>query len=747
VTSTVVRDVQFTADDYLYAPTAEKLDSLVVLVRLGDLADPADLADATRRAQKLAERLATSFRVVLVAASDEEHALARDVEGTIVGGAVRVVRDGDTAFADAVRGWSGPMDWVLVGDATLLADVDAAELAGQADEADALLIRRAKRPTRGAAVLLVRSRTLGRLGWSTTALVGSPKALRARFAQKRVLARSFVLGEAGALVRARTKRGGRTRLHVANVLRAEWWRSSDPAVQQRSAVHLVAFLAVVAGVVATAIASANGDLLAFGDAQSHLNISKRVVSGLTPGLAQLGSVWLPLPHLLMVPFVAPDWLWRTGLAGAIVGVPALALLSVNAYRLAALLTGNGKAALVAPVVILANPNVLYMTATPMTEVLLLALMMSSLYHLARWVQAPNVRDLVLAGVFAQLASLTRYDGWFLVLVETVVVVSVTWWRARSSRTVDGSTFLFSAVAFSGMALWFVWNLLIFSDPFYFARSEYSAKEQQRAFEDAGLYPTLHNIGKSVVYWLDSVQLIAGPAVVAVGVVGLVLMLVALIRRRAGGMLLVAGATFSSFVFYIGSLYTGDAVIMLPRFTEIDGEPVIYNVRYGLMAMVPIALVLAFVARHRQRLVVPVILIVLLAQGGQMLAADDVMAYRDGVEGLGGAVARGPESRAVEEWMKDNYDGGLVLMDDFQRPIGQVESGISMSAFIGSGTKPYWQESLEDPGVHATWLVVRQVDSDAVWGAFDERALEIVDEYFEEVYVAGDIHVYERDPLG
>ncbi len=37
-------------------------------------------------------------------------------------------------------------------------------------------------------------------------------------------------------------------------------------------------------------------ILAYGDAQSHINISKRAVDSITPGFAQLGGVWLPLPH-------------------------------------------------------------------------------------------------------------------------------------------------------------------------------------------------------------------------------------------------------------------------------------------------------------------------------------------------------------------------------------------------------------------------------------------------------------------
>src|SRR3989344_2720853 len=52
-------------------------------------------------------------------------------------------------------------------------------------------------------------------------------------------------------------------------------------------------------------------IVAYGDAESHLNIAKRVVDSLTPGAAQLGGIWLPLPHVLLAPLVYFDFLWRS----------------------------------------------------------------------------------------------------------------------------------------------------------------------------------------------------------------------------------------------------------------------------------------------------------------------------------------------------------------------------------------------------------------------------------------------------
>src|SRR5690349_15298775 len=84
---------------------------------------------------------------------------------------------------------------------------------------------------------------------------------------------------------------------------------------------LVAFvlLAAVAGTAASWFYR-HGYLCYYGDAEAHLNHARRILDSRTPGPDQLGTPWLPLPHLLMVPFVAEMNLWQTGLAATIPGV-------------------------------------------------------------------------------------------------------------------------------------------------------------------------------------------------------------------------------------------------------------------------------------------------------------------------------------------------------------------------------------------------------------------------------------------
>ena len=80
----------------------------------------------------------------------------------------------------------------------------------------------------------------------------------------------------------------------------------------------------------------SNSLLYYDDAVSHLVIAKRVIDSLTPGIAQFGSVWLPMTHILLLPFTANNYLFQTGLAGTIVSGFSTAIAAVYLSRIAKL---------------------------------------------------------------------------------------------------------------------------------------------------------------------------------------------------------------------------------------------------------------------------------------------------------------------------------------------------------------------------------------------------------------------------
>src|SRR3954470_3702704 len=116
----------------------------------------------------------------------------------------------------------------------------------------------------------------------------------------------------------------------------------------------------------------HGYTLYSGDAASHLSIARRVTDSRTPGIDQVGTVWLPLPHLLMIRPAADDQLWRSGLAGAIPSATCFVLGAAFLFAAAKSVFASRAAGAAAASLLALNPNLLYLQSTPMTEPIFLA---------------------------------------------------------------------------------------------------------------------------------------------------------------------------------------------------------------------------------------------------------------------------------------------------------------------------------------------------------------------------------------
>src|SRR5437899_2368822 len=204
-----------------------------------------------------------------------------------------------------------------------------------------------------------------------------------------------------------------------------------PASSRRNYdIRLLSFLAVFVSVFSFLFYLRGGDLMLYGDAVAHINIARRVFDSRTPGLKQLGTVWLPLPHLLMIPFLISDWAWQNGLGGSLPSMIAYVAAVMGLFRLVrdGLLSFVGPvgastsaphiAAWFAAITFAANPNLLYMQATAMTESLYLACFIWAAVFMAdfaRQIQAGTFdrkaeRSLHWCGLCLAAAMLTRYDG-------------------------------------------------------------------------------------------------------------------------------------------------------------------------------------------------------------------------------------------------------------------------------------------------------------------------------------------------
>ncbi|MBI1862875.1 hypothetical protein HYS00_02030 [Candidatus Microgenomates bacterium] len=511
--------------------------------------------------------------------------------------------------------------------------------------------------------------------------------------------------------------------------------------------RVILLTALLLAVIATAYSFSHDYIVMYGDAESHLNIAKRTINSITPGFAQLGGIWLPIPHMMMVPFIWSDFLWRTGLAGSIVSGFCYVISGFYLFKLVRLITKSTAAATVGFLTFALNLNILYMQSTPMTELPLIMFFMLSSYYFVRFVlDDKRVLSLIAAGFFGFMATLSRYDGWFLVMIEAGVIVlmylpAILKRNGEKWKMFQGKFLAFITPAFFGMIIWTSWDYLILGDPFYFTNSQFSAKSQQSSWLARGELPAYHNIFQSIIYYLVTAMSNIGLIVFVLSIIGLIWYLR---DKKQQQRLLIALVMIVPFIFYIVTLWLGQSVIFIPHLTPVSFEWRLFNVRYGLMAVPFAAFFTGYLFFRCKPSGRALVLGLSLAQFALYIVGySQVITLADGTVGL--SHAKRPDA---EVWMRDHYNGGLVLMDDYARTMSLLRSNIPMQESIYIGNKPFWDESLREPEKYATWIVMQK--DDTVWNSIYDDPLKQgrLFKYFNKAYTSPEILIFKRiKPLG
>ncbi len=326
---------------------------------------------------------------------------------------------------------------------------------------------------------------------------------------------------------------------------------------------MLAALAVLSAAAIT-VCYLNGWLLYYGDAEAHLNIARRMLDSRTPGYDQVGTVWLPLLHWMLLPFARIDSLWVNGLAGAIPSALAFLLAGTFLYLAACRIFDCPSAALAATALFALNPNVLYLQSIPMTEILFSACLLALLYFTVRFGDTQGWGAVVGAGIAACAATLTRYEGWFLLPFAAVYFVIA----ARRNRIAVAVLFSFLAALGPLFVLFHHW--WIAGDALAFYRGPYSP----RAIQGSAAYPGSSDWREAFLYYRTAAQLCAGPCLPLMAVAGA---LAALFRRAFWPLLLLALPG----IFYVWSMrFSGGTPIFIPVLKPFS----YYNSRYGLAVM-------------------------------------------------------------------------------------------------------------------------------------------------------------------
>ena len=272
--------------------------------------------------------------------------------------------------------------------------------------------------------------------------------------------------------------------------------------------------AVFLALIALAVCYRHGYTLLYGDAVAHLGNARRILDSRYPGLSQLGGVWLPLPHVLMLPFIGNMKMWQTGLAAAPMSMLSFAASVVGVWRLSRRMM-RLRWALVATAFYALNPNLLYLATTALTEALFLALFVWSVVGVVECVAALQADNTALAsrrmgftGVMVLLEVFTRYDGW---VMGAVAWCCLAWavWRcgAELRRRMLPAFGVFTLLCVIGPVLWFWYNAHFDGDWLDFLRGPYSAQAIERKTSHPGQhYPGWHNLLLALVYFTRAAQI-------------------------------------------------------------------------------------------------------------------------------------------------------------------------------------------------------------------------------------------------
>ncbi|SEC17646.1 hypothetical protein [Terriglobus roseus] len=355
-----------------------------------------------------------------------------------------------------------------------------------------------------------------------------------------------------------------------------------PATRQE--IMPIALASVILAFLALLVSASRGWMLLYGDAVAHLGIARRILDARYPGLAQLGGVWLPLPHLLILPFVQRmDW-WQNGIAGAWPSLAAYVMGNAGCYALARKLV-TPTWAFAATAFFALNPNLLYLSSTAMTEPLFLALLLWSIVVAYEAIEALGANRIgtaktrmLLSGLLTMAMVFTRYDGW--VLGAAIwLALTLAWWRSSDAtkQATRTSLLVMTVLSALGPALWFTYNAIYQHDWLDFMRGPYSAKAIEEKTTPAGSAPRrgMHHPGWALIYFTRAAQVDAVAYELGFGV-----MFAALVgawmawKQRLSRVVLLLWLPLP---FYVYSIAWGHVPMFIPQLYP--GS--YYNSRYGM----------------------------------------------------------------------------------------------------------------------------------------------------------------------
>ncbi len=453
------------------------------------------------------------------------------------------------------------------------------------------------------------------------------------------------------------------------------------------------------------------------DARAHLVVARRVFDSLFPGWQQIGGVWLPLPHLLnMIPVQVDAW-YRSGASAVAISVLSMA---TAAWALGSLLirtTGSRMAALAGAALLIANPNVLYLQSTPMTEPLLFATTLLAIAWTAEWLDQPWSDPGLRPGFALAAACMTRYEA--LPITAAIVAIACAVLLRRGAPPAAVVRAALRLAAFPAIALVLFTLNSRWTMGMWFIPGDFYVPENVDA------------LGRPLEAWRQvrvGLYQLSGTALVWTAYAGLALTLLAFVRSRARAPLLLVAALA--------------AAAVLPWYAYLQGHP--FRIRYDVPLVIAAAALGACAiallpALARPFAALAVVTATLVQATPLDRSAPVVVESRRDARNMEGR-------RAVTAYLRQHYGGEGILasMGSLAHYMHDLShAGFRIRDFVHEGNGELWPYALDGARGVVGWVLMEEQaeGGDPLFHRHrrDERFLA----GFERVAEGGGVALYRR----
>jgi hypothetical protein len=506
--------------------------------------------------------------------------------------------------------------------------------------------------------------------------------------------------------------------------------------QSREVSYLIFIAGLLTGICCFAYYYANHLTIAHYDAKAHLLVARRMVDSISPGYSQLGVNWLPLIHLVYLPFVIFEPQYRSGFIPSMISIFAFALSGYLVYKISYRLTGSITAGVFAAAVLLGNPNLQYLQSCPLTEPLYMALLLLAVHSLIRWREEGGAGLPWSAAIWTSLGAMCRYEGWYFFAGVLLLLAYDFWTRRASKRKILQSGLVFLTVVGIPALMHFGYIYVRLGDSFF----------NRVAQGNPAPYMTYRRPFLSLVYHLGEISQIAALLPLLAAGAGLILFLAQrkefkgrlpllllwlpslinisalywglIYRVRYSVLLLPAVAIFGSLVTTSDTAKKRSFLLLLlvilglPWFTwqlyraNPAGAPMPGP---GALVLPAVGLVLFFIARAKNWYSAPLMLLCVLGMNVPPLARE---VHPMMVETMEHEFIE-PERQKVLQYLEKNYDAKRILIDMGTEAPLVYDSPLKVREFVyNEGREVLWHEAARDPARVVGWMCVQK--GDAVW---------------------------------